>query len=326
MIKSQNKVVITAGEPAGIGPDIVIQVLQKQWPVKIVICADPYLLKDRAKQIGLNISFSIYDRKIDCGPVSVLPSYTSSIVKAGQINKKNSKYVIETINKAFNGCMNGEFSAMINGPVHKGIINDSGIKFVGHTEFLAQKSNIKKPVMLLTNKNLRVALVTTHIPIKEVSNEINYINLKNTIKVLNNSLKSMFKIRSPVIYVCGLNPHSGEDGYIGIEEIEIIKPVIETMKNKGVNIHGPFSADTIFQSENLKVADVILAMYHDQGLPVIKSFGFGETVNITLGLPFLRVSVDHGVAINKAGTGLSNCKSMFYSIKTAIEIKNNEQK
>ncbi|MFP3029152.1 MAG: 4-hydroxythreonine-4-phosphate dehydrogenase PdxA [Arsenophonus sp.] len=331
MVKITNTIVLTPGEPAGVGPDLLIQLAQKNWPVRLVVCADPNLLITRADQLGLELELSIYspeeqNNKQAIKTLTVLPIKLSAPVKAGQLNKQNSDYVIETLNRACNGCITGEFSALVTGPVHKGIINDAGIPFTGHTEFFADKSKTKKVVMMLATETLRVALATTHLPLKLVPNAITFQSLQEIIYILNNELKYKFGIKTPAIYISGLNPHAGEGGHMGYEEINTIIPVIKKLCHEGLQLYGPFPADTIFQAKYLNQADVILTMYHDQGLPVLKYQGFGHAVNITLGLPFIRTSVDHGTAINLAGTGQANVNSFITALKLAITmIQNNNE-
>ncbi len=330
--KKTNTIVLTPGEPSGVGPDILIQLAQQNWPVRLVVCADPDLLIARANQLGLELELTIYSSEAqnnnqDVKTLTVLPIKLSAPVKAGQLNKQNSTYVIETLNRAYNGCMTGEFSALVTGPVHKGIINDAGIPFTGHTEFFADKSKTKKVVMMLITETLRVALATTHLPLKHVPDAITFQSLQEVIYILNHELKHKFGIKTPAIYICGLNPHAGEGGHIGYEEIDIIIPVIKKLRHEGLQLYGPFSADTLFQPKYLNKADVILTMYHDQGLPVLKYQGFGHAVNITLGLPFIRTSVDHGTAIELAGSGQADVYSFITALKLAISLiqNNNEQ-
>lgn len=316
-------IVLTAGEPSGIGPDILVQLAQKKWPVRLVACIDPDLLQERAKILGLKLNLYLFNEKDFIQPkqsLMILPVKLFDSVVCGKLNKKNSPYVIETLNQACLGCIKGDFSALVTGPIHKGIINDFGIDFIGHTEFLEFKSKAKKAVMMFVKENFRLALVTTHIPLKKVSEEITFKNLSEVILVLNSELYSKFKIKNPAIYICGLNPHAGENGYIGTEEIDTIIPVITKLKLQGMNLHGPFPADSLLQRKYFHKADVILAMYHDQALSVIKYDSFNYNVNITLGLPFIRTSVDHGTALDLAGTGKSNPKSYILALKLAIKI------
>ncbi|MFP3019161.1 MAG: 4-hydroxythreonine-4-phosphate dehydrogenase PdxA [Arsenophonus sp.] len=331
MKKSTNIIVLTPGEPAGIGPDLLIKLAQQNWPIRLVACADPDLLITRTNQLGLKLELSTYSpRSLNNGHVAksleVLPIKLSKPVKAGELNKQNSSYVIKTLIRACDGCMNGEFSGLVTGPVHKGIINDAGISFTGHTEFFSNRTKVKKVVMMLATETLRVALATTHLSIKQVPDAITFESLQEIIYILNNELKFKFKIKKPDIYICGLNPHAGEGGYIGYEEINTIIPVIKKLTHKGLQLYGPFPADSLFQPKYLNKADVILAMYHDQGLPVLKYQGFGNAVNITLGLPFIRTSVDHGTAIELAGSGKANIRSFIIALKLAIRmIQNNNE-
>ncbi|WMY97142.1 MAG: 4-hydroxythreonine-4-phosphate dehydrogenase PdxA [Arsenophonus sp.] len=326
--KNINRIIITPGEPSGIGPDILIQIAQYNWPMQLVVCADPDLLKSRAKLLNLKLKIyppNLKNKTQSAKTLAVLPIKLTVPVVPGQLDKKNSIYVIETLRRACDGCISGEFSGLVTGPIHKAIINDAGIAFTGHTEFLAKRSNVKKVVMMLTTKKLKIALATTHIPLKEVPRAITFKKLQETIYILHKELKSKFKIQIPKIYVCGLNPHAGEYGYIGNEEIEIIIPLIKKLRYEGLKVYGPFSADTLFQEKYLNKADVILSMYHDQGLPVLKNKSFNHAVNITLGLPFIRTSVDHGTAIELAGTKKANINSFICALKLAIKIiKKNE--
>ncbi|AMA64970.1 4-hydroxythreonine-4-phosphate dehydrogenase [Candidatus Arsenophonus lipoptenae] len=331
MKKMTNTIVLTTGEPSGIGPDLLIQLVQQDWPVQLVTIADPELLLNRANQLGLKLELIRYSSKLQnkgqsAKSLMILPVKLPEPVKLGQFSKQNSSYVIETLSKACDGCISGEFAGLVTGPIHKGIINDAGIPFTGHTEFLAKKSKVKTVVMMLVIETFRVALVTTHLPIKEVADQITFENLQQVIYILNSELQYKFRIKSPSIYICGLNPHAGEGGHIGREEIDTIIPVIKKLRNEGLQLHGPFPADTLFQCKYINKADVILAMYHDQGLPVLKYCGFNNSVNITLGLPFIRTSVDHGTAIELVGTGNANVNSLTNALKLAIRIfqNNNE--
>ena len=253
------------------------------------------------------------------GFLEVIPSQLNATNPPGLLRKENVPYVLDTISKTVEGCLEGRFDAMVTGPVHKGNINDAGIPFSGHTEYIAELSG-GYPVMMLSATQLRVALVTTHLPLCEVSANISEDRLERVLLVLEQDLVNRFSIHRPCILVCGLNPHAGEGGHLGREEIEIISPVIEKLRNQNFNIVGPLPADTLFTEKYLKQADVILAMYHDQGLPVLKCLGFGQAVNITLGLPLIRTSVDHGTALDLAGTGAINTSSLVAAIETAIEM------
>ncbi len=316
--------VITSGEPAGIGPDLVLQLAQSDWPMELVVIADKRLLTQRAKMLGLPISFKAYQADLpplpsQQGQITLLHIETNAPVKAGQLNVKNADYVIRMLKTAIQGCLKQAFSAMITGPIHKGIINEAGLPFTGHTELLAQESNTKQVVMMLATPGLRVALVTTHLPLLEVPNAITPTLLTDVLHITHNALTQQFGIKDPTILVAGLNPHAGEEGHMGREEIDIICPVLNTLKSQ-MNLNGPLPADTLFTPKYLEQADAVLAMYHDQGLPVLKHIGFGNAVNITLGLPFVRTSVDHGTALSLAGTGEADAQSFRYAIRVAQEM------
>lgn len=318
------RIALTVGEPAGIGPDLCVQLAQKQLEGEIVAIADPQVFIQRAKQLKLKLVVNIFDSlkppKISAaGTITVLPVSLFEQVTCGQLNIANSPYVVETIKIATQGCMDGLFDAMVTAPVQKSIINDANIPFSGHTEFIADITG-GHPVMMLATPGLRVALVTTHLPLSAVSKEITVERLTQIITLLDKDLRLRFSLQNPKILVCGLNPHAGENGYLGREEIEIIEPVLKTLSTKGINLHGPFPADTLFTPKYLESADAVLAMYHDQGLPVLKHMGFGQAVNITLGLPIVRTSVDHGTALDLAGTGKASMGSLEFAIKTALEM------
>ena len=317
------RLLITPGEPSGIGPDITLKIAEKNIDATIIAIADPDLLDQRAKQLGINIDLNVIndvDTTTDHhqpGNLNVIP-VPAAPTQAGVLNTANSSYTLECLKLAANYCLNGKANAMVTGPVHKGIINDAGFSFTGHTEFLAELSH-SKPVMMLATPSLRVALATTHLPLNKVSEAITGESLEYTINTLNEFLKKHCGIKQPTLLVCGLNPHAGEDGHLGMEEIEIITPTIQACRSNGVDIIGPIPADTAFTKKYLAQADAVLAMYHDQGLPVLKHSGFGEAVNITLGLPFIRTSVDHGTALDLAGTGNASASSLNEAIKMAIK-------
>ncbi len=319
------RLVITPGEPAGIGPELILALAKKNASHELVICASLSLLKARAKALGLNIQFLDYDpNKLPCpqqkGRLLVWDTPLKAAVKSGVLEQANSAYVLETLTKAAKGAITGEFAALITGPVHKGIINQAGFSFSGHTEFLAALAKVEKVVMMLATKGLRVALVTTHLPLAKVSEAITKENLIQTIRILHHDLIHQFGILSPRIYVCGLNPHAGEDGCLGHEEIETITPTLDLLRAEGMQLMGPLPADTLFQDKYLNNADAVLAMYHDQGLPVLKYKGFGQSVNITLGLPFIRTSVDHGTALDLAGTGTADTGSFWTALSYATQL------
>lgn len=319
------RLVLTPGEPAGIGPDICIMLAQKPFAAELVVVANCNMLLARARQLDLPLQLQAFNPDAvktahQAGTLTVIDVPLSETVQAGKLNKSNARYVLNTLDRAVDGCMNGIFDALVTGPVHKGIINESGISFTGHTEYLAERTGCSMPVMMLATPGLRVALVTTHLPLAKVSEHITAERLSRIIEVLHQELVAHFGITKPAIMVCGLNPHAGEDGHLGREEIEIITPVLNACREKGWNIHGPLPADTVFVPDKLKQVDVVLAMYHDQGLPVLKHKGFGQAVNVTLGLPIIRTSVDHGVALELAGTGTANTGSLEYAIEVAIEM------
>ncbi len=319
------KIVITAGEPAGIGPDIVLQALQQHhWEQELIIIGDPELLDYRAKQLGIDVRLQEYNAQqtsnTNSHTLTVIPVPCSHPVIAGQLDVANAHYVLDTLKIAAKGCLKGEFSAMVTAPIHKGIINEAGVKFSGHTEFLAELSHTKLPVMMLAADKLRVALATTHLPISEVSAAITADLLEQILSILHHDLQTKFSIAAPHILVCGLNPHAGESGHMGHEEIETIEPVLEKLRQQGMNLSGPLPADTLFTPKYLDTADAVLAMYHDQGLPVLKYVGFGNAINITLGLPIIRTSVDHGTALDLAGTGKANIGSLVAAINLACDI------
>jgi len=316
------RIAITPGEPAGIGPDLCVQLIQQHLPCELVIIASPELLEQRALELGLPIEIRWFDADQapelqPAGHVKVLPVELAEPVQCGKLNPANSRYVLKTITKAAKGCLDGLFSAMVTAPVHKGVINDAGLPFSGHTEFIAELTG-GHPVMMLATAGLRVALVTNHLPLVEVSPALNHNRLRSVIRILEQDLRTHFQCEKPKIVVCGLNPHAGEGGHLGREEIEVITPVLESFRSQGMDIIGPLPADTVFTPKYLKTADAVLAMYHDQGLPVIKYKGFGQAVNITLGLPIIRTSVDHGTALSLAGSGQADIGSLTVALQTAL--------
>jgi 4-hydroxythreonine-4-phosphate dehydrogenase len=320
--ESVPRIALTPGEPGGIGPDLCIQLAQNQLSCDLVIIADPDLLSQRAHQLGLNIHIKAFEinqpaKCSDPGTLTVLPVKLTAPSTCGQLNPANSHYVLQTIRQATQGCLDGTFAAMVTGPVHKGVINDAGIPFSGHTEFIADITG-GTPVMMLATPGLRVALVTTHLPLSQVSAAITPHTLTEIIRLLDKDLRQRFGIHQPKILVCGLNPHAGENGHLGREEIEIIEPVLKQLRTEGINLEGPLPADTLFTPKYLETADAVLAMYHDQGLPVLKYKGFGQAVNITLGLPIIRTSVDHGTALELAGTGKASLGSLQFALQTAL--------
>ena len=319
-------IVLTAGEPAGIGPDLAIMASQMDLHCKLAICADPALLAERAKQ--LDIAVSIMDWKHQNhqpGELAVLPVSLNRPAQAGILDSANSAYVLSTLNLAVKGCVEGEFDALVTGPLQKSVINDSGIAFTGHTEYFAGLSGCERVVMMLATDTLRVALATTHLPLRDVSDQITKQLLTEVLQILQHDLQTKFNIAHPRIIVCGLNPHAGEGGHLGTEEIEIIEPALVSLRKQGMNLLGPLPADTAFVPRHLEQADAVLAMYHDQGLPVLKHSGFGRAVNITLGLPFIRTSVDHGTAIDLAGSGNVDTGSLQQALNMAISMATSKQ-
>lgn len=312
--------VLTPGEPAGIGPDLCVLLAQGEREAPLVALADPEMLEERARLLGLPLTVREFGSgdpvQHSPGELSVLPVRVSVPTRPGHPDPANGRYVLETLGRATEGCLSGEFAALVTGPVHKGIINEAGIPFTGHTEFLAERSGVRRVVMMLATPGLRVALATTHLPLREVADAITRDRLEEVIRILHRDLHR-FGLERPRILVCGLNPHAGEGGHLGREEIEIIGPVLERLRTEGMDLGGPLPADTLFVPRYLEKADAILAMYHDQGLPVLKHKGFGHAVNITLGLPFVRTSVDHGTAVDLAGTGRADTGSLEYAIEMA---------
>jgi len=319
------RLAITCGEPAGIGIDLAIDIAQQKQSAQLIVIADAAVIKERAKLLNVNIRLVSYKKELPIlpsqeGEMIVLDIPCSAPVVAGTLNIKNAQYVLNTLDKALTGCLNKEFDAMVTAPLHKGVINDAGIPFSGHTEYLAMHSKAPLPVMMLAADKFRVALATTHLPLKDVSDAVTEESLSKVLEVLNKDLKQKFAIDTPKIYICGLNPHAGEGGHLGMEEIEIIIPTIEKLKKQGMQLIGPLPADTLFTEKYLQDADAVLAMFHDQGLPVLKHASFGRAVNVTLGLPIIRTSVDHGTALNLAGTGTAHSGSFKAAIQSAIEL------
>jgi len=319
---------ITPGEPAGIGPDLIIQLAQGTFSHQLVCIADPRMLQQRAKKLNLPLKLIAYDQNNHqpaiAGSLTVLDEPLPEPSVCGTANKKNAKSQLNALKRAVAGCQSGEFSALITGPMHKGIINEAGIHFTGHTEYLAELTQTKKVVMMLSapesEHQLKVALATTHLPLSEVSQAITQQSLTEVITILNHDMKHHFGIKQPHILICGLNPHAGEDGHLGREEIETIIPVIKKLKDKGFKLDGPLPADTLFTKPYLESADAVLAMYHDQGLPVLKHVGFGQAVNVTLGLPIIRTSVDHGTAFDLAGSGKADTGSLKAALMMAVQM------
>jgi len=322
--KNYPRLVITAGEPAGIGPDILIQAVQRSFNTELVVIADPGLLEERAALLNLPLALEEFDAGRlavqKASTLKIIPIQLTNKCTPGKLDVRNAKYVLDSLEIACNGCLQDNFSALITAPVNKAIINQAGFSFSGHTEFLAKHCGSGYPVMMLANPDLRVALVTTHLPLNQVSEAITPARLETVLTIVWHDLRKRFGITNPRLLVCGLNPHAGEDGHLGHEDKTIISPVIDKLRDDGMQLLGPLPADTAFTPEHVDQADVIVCMYHDQGLPVIKSQGFGKTVNITLGLPIIRTSVDHGTALALAGTGKTNCASLLSAIECATKL------
>lgn len=318
------KIVFTPGEPAGIGPDLVGLTPFHDFDCQVTVVADPDLLHERARLHGVSMDWPEYRPETD-QPISILSVPLKVPSETGQLDKKNAIYVLNSLKRATEGCLRKEFDALVTGPVHKGIINDAGIKFSGHTEYLAELTETALPVMMLAAGDLRVPLVTTHIPIKDVAQAITQVRVQGIISLVHSELRSRFGIRKPKIAICGLNPHAGEGGYIGTEESDVIIPAIQSLLAKGLDLIGPVPADTVFVETHCRQFDAVVAMYHDQGLPVLKRVGFGHAINITLGLPIIRVSVDHGTALDKAGDGDIDTGSLQAALGTAINMVNHSR-
>lgn len=316
---------VTPGEPAGIGPDLLVQLVQRPQAAELVAVCDPDLMAARAQQLGLplkleSITMGTPRASHQPGQLRVLPATLKTRAQCGQLDVRNAPYVVQTIEMATRACLNGQADALVTGPVQKSIIADAGIAFSGHTEWIAHLCGAPTPVMMLMAGTLRVALATTHLALKEVPAAITRERLSAVLNILHHDLKTKFGIAQPRILCCGLNPHAGEGGHLGREEIEVIMPALNALRKDGLNIMGPLPADTLFTPRILEGADAVLAMYHDQGLPVLKYVGFGSAVNITLGLPILRTSVDHGTALELAGTGKADAGSLQAAIETAITL------
>ncbi|MEI6457727.1 MAG: 4-hydroxythreonine-4-phosphate dehydrogenase PdxA [Pseudomonadota bacterium] len=314
---------VTTGEPAGIGPDISLALALQDSPCRLVFAGDPDLLAQRAEQLGLSVRFKLVGRQGPephvAGTMQVVPHRLTAQVVPGQLNPANAPYVLGLLDTAIEGCLSGVYQAMVTAPLQKSVIADTGILFSGHTEYLAARTGTEHPVMLLVAGTLRVALATTHIPLSAVPGAINQAHLVATLGVLHAGLQTRFKIASPRVLVLGLNPHAGESGYLGREEIDVIAPAIAAARAAGIDARGPLPADTAFTPHALKDGDAVLAMFHDQGLPVLKHAGFGRGVNVTLGLPIIRTSVDHGTALDLAGSGRADAGSLQAALQLALD-------
>ncbi len=319
------RILLTPGEPAGIGPDITLQIAQQPWPAELIVIADPKLLEARAKQLKLPLTLIPFNleksaEKNPAGTLKIIPVSLEAACQAGQLNPDNANYVLKCLTLASDYCLQNIASAVVTGPVHKGIINDANIFFRGHTEFFAERCQVKQPIMLFVTDETKVALVTTHLALADVPRAITQEKLKNVLRILHLELCNKFGLTKPRILVCGLNPHAGEQGHLGREEIDVIEPALNDLRLEKLNVIGPLPADTIFTEKNLSEADAVLAMYHDQALPVVKYMGFGHAVNVTLALPFIRTSVDHGTALDIAGTGQADAGSLAAALGLAIRL------
>ncbi|MDX1592636.1 MAG: 4-hydroxythreonine-4-phosphate dehydrogenase PdxA [Gammaproteobacteria bacterium] len=318
------RLALTPGEPAGVGPELCVQAAQRDWPAELIVFADPRLLRERAERLGLPLELRDHDPDRPAipqpaGTLTVAPVELAVPAEPGRLDPANAGYVLETLRNATAACLAGHVAGLVTGPVHKGVINDAGIAFSGHTEFLAALAG-GHPVMMLACPGLRVALVTTHLPLAEVPRAIDAATLERVLRVLVGDLAGRFGCPRPRVLVCGLNPHAGEGGHLGREEIEVITPTLEQLRGEGLDLVGPLPADTAFTPSALAGADAVLAMYHDQGLPVLKHLGFGRAINVTLGLPLVRTSVDHGTALDLAGSGRADPGSLHAAIDTALEM------
>ncbi|MCX7116051.1 MAG: 4-hydroxythreonine-4-phosphate dehydrogenase PdxA [Gammaproteobacteria bacterium] len=319
---------LTSGEPAGIGPDLCLLLPMSSLNHPVVILGDQFLLQARAKQLGLDVSIAPYDPASPPTQDELMSGHhlwvwhvpVKAVVECGQLNPLNGAYVLQLLELAVDACLRGQFGALVTAPVHKAAINQAGFPFSGHTEWLAERAGVDEVVMLLVCEAMRVALVTTHLPLSQVAAAITSHRLVRVIQVVEEGLRTQFGIAQPRLLVAGLNPHAGESGHLGREEIDIIEPVIQRFKQRGMDIQGPLPADTLFTPTVLKESDAVISMYHDQGLPVLKYAGFGEAVNVTLGLPFIRTSVDHGTALPLAGTGNVRVSSLVAALKLAVEL------
>ena len=319
------RLIVTSGEPAGIGPDLCLAIAARSWPCELIVAGDVEFLRQRARLLRSAVTLSAWRsdeprtaHRPDLLRVLHIPAHAP--IEPGALATANGPYVLKLIDAALDGCVKGEFDAMVTAPVQKSVLVDAGVRFSGHTEYLAERSGGARPVMMLATGDLRVALATTHLPLAQVSAAITRELLTRVLGVLDRDLRERFGIEAPRILVCGLNPHAGEAGHLGREEIDVIAPTLQELRMRGMNLSGPAPADTAFTPHMLKQADAVLAMFHDQGLPVIKYAGFGDAVNVTLGLPIIRTSVDHGTALSLAGTGKADAGSLVAAVEMAIKL------
>jgi 4-hydroxythreonine-4-phosphate dehydrogenase len=319
------RIALTSGEPAGVGPELCLAIAQETLGCELVCLADRTLLASRASALKLPVTLAEYDARAARSPhvpgrLPVLHIPLGAPSTPGKLDRANGRYVLDLIDRAIDGAVAGEFDAIVTAPVQKSVINEAGIPFTGHTEYLAERTRAPLPVMMLATEELRVALATTHLPLKDVSSAITVESLCQVLGILDHDLRQWWGLKAPRIAVCGLNPHAGESGHLGTEEINVIAPALARMRERGVNVTGPVPADTAFVPARLAECDAVLAMYHDQGLPVIKHSGFDRAVNVTLGLPILRTSVDHGTALDLAGTGKADHRSLAAALRLALSI------
>ena len=320
-------IAITPGEPAGIGPDLVVQAAQRERQMPWLVIADKNMLAARAQllQLPLTLDDNLQSPSLLPGHLTVLHTPLANTVIPGLLDTANVPGVMAALDAAIAGCMRGDYSALLTGPMQKSVVNDAGIAFSGHTEYLAEKSGVEDVIMLLMTDAMRVALATTHLPLAQVSNALTQPLLERRLHILNNTLRQQFAVAQPRILVAGLNPHAGEGGHLGSEEINVIQPVCEHLRSQGVDLVGPLPADTLFTPKYLQHADAVMSMFHDQGLPVLKYSGFGQAVNVTLGLPFIRTSVDHGTALDIAGSGDADLGSFLAALTVASELITNKE-
>lgn len=320
-------IAVSSGEPAGVGPELCAMLAGRTLPARIVVLGDRQLMEDRARQAGVSARFVAYDAaaQTPTGALEVLDVALPAPSRAGRLDPQNARYVLALLDRAVGGCRSGEFAAMVTAPVHKGIINDAGVPFSGHTEYLAEKTDTPRVVMMLVGGGMRVALATTHLALKDVPAAITTECVETSLRIMMADLRRRFGLDAPRILVAGLNPHAGEGGYLGREEIDVIGPLLERLRREGMDLTGPLPADTLFTHRVLATGDAVLAMYHDQGLATLKYASFGEGVNVTLGLPIIRTSVDHGTALDLAGSGKADPGSLYAALEMANVMASNER-
>jgi 4-hydroxythreonine-4-phosphate dehydrogenase len=319
------RLVLTSGEPAGIGPDVCLGALSRDWACELVVLGNRAVFEARAASLGLTPRFVAYARdraatRHRANELRLIDFAVAQPVVPGHLDARNAPYVLALLDRAVDGCCSGEFQAMVTAPLQKSVISDSGVPFMGHTEYLAARLGVARPVMMLVAGPLRVALVTTHLPLAQVPAAITCESVTATVRIVHDALRTRWRIAKPRVAVCGLNPHAGERGHLGDEEIRVITPALASLRSAGLDIVGPLPADTAFTPRALAGIDAVVAMYHDQGLPVLKASGFGEAVNVTLGLPIIRTSVDHGTALDLAGSGRADPSSLGVAIDAALTL------